>query len=128
MSDAETPDAEPDPHDRLAALDRAVKDALERREIEHRKAALREAQAVSAQRGGLAWRMVTNLVLSTVLFSAAGFGLDQWVGSAPFGLLAGLFVGFAVGMWMAARAALGVKVSPAGEEQPKGGGSGSERA
>jgi len=37
------------------------------------------------------------LVGAILLFGAAGFAVDYWAGSGPWGLLTGLLTGFAVG-------------------------------
>lgn len=105
VPDGDAPKAEAEDLDRLSKLDRAVKDALGKRAEAQRKADEREAQAQSAQRGGTAWRMVTNLVVSTAALSALGYWVDTVAATRPFGLIVGLFVGFGAGMWMAAQAA-----------------------
>ena len=37
------------------------------------------------------------LVGAILLFGAVGYGVDYWTGSAPWGLLTGLIIGFVVG-------------------------------
>jgi ATP synthase protein I len=39
-----------------------------------------------------------SLVLAVVLGAAAGYGLDAWLGSSPWGFLIGFFLGLAAGM------------------------------
>jgi hypothetical protein len=46
-----------------------------------------------AEWGGL--EIGTNLLVCVLIAGGAGFGLDMWLGSKPFGLLAGVAVGFA---------------------------------
>ena len=38
------------------------------------------------------------------LGAAAGYGLDKWLGTTPWLLIVGVFVGFAVGMFLLVRA------------------------
>lgn len=118
MPNGKTPEEGSDPRDRLEALDRAVKDALDRREAEDRKAAEREAQVRVARREGAAWRVVIDLVAATALFSAIGFGLDRVLDTTPFGLIVGLFTGFALGMWRAAKSALRLQAQANADQQP----------
>lgn len=106
MPDPEMPEDGSDPRDRLKALDRAVKDALDKRAAEQAAAEARELRAKQAQAGGAAWRTLSQLVLATTLVALAGYGVDQAFGTGPGGLLVGLFLGFGAGMWMAARTAL----------------------
>lgn len=105
MPEPETPDNGLESRDRLEALDRAVKDALNKRAAVQAEADARDARAQQARAGGAAWRTLSQLVLATTLLALAGYGLDMAIGSGPWGLLAGLFVGFGAGMWMAARGA-----------------------
>ena len=104
MPDADSPEEGADPRDRLDALDRAVKDALDKRAAEQREADARALQARQAQAGGSAWRMASNLVLAPTVAGVAGYLIDEASGSGPWGLLVGLVVGFACGVWMAYRA------------------------
>lgn len=106
MPDPEMPENGSDPRDRLEALDRAVKDALGKRAAEQAAADARELRAKQAQAGGAAWRTLSQLVLATTLVALAGYGVDQAFGTGPGGLLVGLLLGFAAGMWMVARSAL----------------------
>jgi ATP synthase protein I len=106
MPDADSPEDGADPRDRLEALDRAVKGALDQRAAEQREAEAREVRARQAQAGGSAWRIASNLVLAPTLLGIVGYGLDQAAGSGPWGLLTGLVLGFASGVWMAYRASM----------------------
>ena len=38
------------------------------------------------------------LVAAVVLFTVAGYGLDRWLDTGPWLMVAGVFVGFAVGL------------------------------
>lgn len=44
-----------------------------------------------------------NFVASLLLFGAAGWGLDWWLGWSPWGLIAGFALGFALGLWQLIR-------------------------
>jgi ATP synthase protein I len=111
MPDPETPEDGIDPRNRLEALDRAVKAALDKRAADQAAADAREARAKQAQAGGAAWRMISNLVLATVLVAAAGYGLDRLFGTTPLGLVSGVFIGFAAGVWMAYQASARLQAS-----------------
>lgn len=39
------------------------------------------------------------LPVAMVLGSAAGYGLDQWLGTLPLGLILGILLGFAGGLY-----------------------------
>jgi len=39
-----------------------------------------------------------TLVAAVVLFTFAGYGLDRWLDTGPWLMVAGVFVGFAVGL------------------------------
>jgi ATP synthase protein I len=81
-----------------------------------------EAKAVAGRATASAWRIMFDLVVATTVVAALGYGVDAALGWSPFGLLAGLFLGFAIGMWMAVRtaAALQRQAQPPAES-PRGG-------
>jgi ATP synthase protein I len=47
---------------------------------------------------GQAWRMSTELVVSVMVGLGLGYGIDVIFGSKPWGLLIGLWFGFAAGI------------------------------
>lgn len=94
-----------DPDQRLIHLDQRVRDALEKRAGEDRAHQERVARAAAGRGAGAAWGIMLELVAATAFTGALGYGVDRLVGSSPFGLLAGLFLGFGIGIWMAARTA-----------------------
>jgi F0F1-type ATP synthase assembly protein I len=111
------PDSE-DPHstsenDRLVALDQSVKDALAKREAEAKARADRAEQAAAARTAGAAWRIMIDLVAAVAVVGIIGYGADRLFGTLPLGLLAGLFFGFAIGMWRAMTAANRLSAQPA---------------
>ena len=44
-----------------------------------------------------------EFVVALCAFGAIGYGLDRWLGTLPWGLLAGLAVGFAAGLYLLVR-------------------------
>lgn len=125
MSPGESPEDGEGQRDRFDAVERGLKAALERREAQAQRAEQRERQAQASRSGGSAWRMVSNLVLATVLVSLAGYGVDALLDTSPFGLLGGLFLGFAAGLWMAARSAAAMQRAAQDRDEPGQGGPGS---
>jgi ATP synthase protein I len=39
-----------------------------------------------------------TLVLAVIIGAAAGYGVDRWLGTSPWGFLIGFFLGLAAGM------------------------------
>jgi ATP synthase protein I len=62
-----------------------------------------EAKAEAAGRAvaGQAYKVVANLLGGVFLGIAVGFGIDHYAGTAPWGVIGGVLVGFAVSLWMA---------------------------
>ena len=46
-----------------------------------------------------------EFIVAVALFTAIGYGIDRWLGSAPWGLLIGAGLGFTVGLRAMIRAA-----------------------
>ena len=103
MPDSEDPQSPGD--DRLVALEQGVKDALAKREAAAKAQADRVEQAAAARTAGAAWRIMVDLVAAVAVVGLIGYGADRLLGTLPLGLLAGLFLGFALGMWRAVTAA-----------------------
>jgi F0F1-type ATP synthase assembly protein I len=40
-----------------------------------------------------------SFLVCILLCGAAGYGLDHWLGSKPWGILGGIFLGFAAWLW-----------------------------
>ncbi len=56
---------------------------------------------LDAQRGqslGQGFRLASELIAAVIVGLGLGLGLDALTGAAPFGLLAGLFLGFGAGL------------------------------
>ena len=84
-------------HTRLGALKSAI--AVEKTEIEHSRAKV----AVGPDRattGGMAagFRVVSELLAGVLVGGLVGYGLDRWLGTAPWIMLLLLFIGFAAGL------------------------------
>ncbi len=53
----------------------------------------------SASQAAPAAAAAYTLVGSVVLLGAAGYGIDRWLGTGPYGLIAGFLLGIAVGFY-----------------------------
>lgn len=98
-SDETPPDRDP----RLTNLDRKVGEAVARQEAEDAAARARAGSAGSSAGYSAAWRIVIDLVVSVLAVGGLGLLIDRWLATAPFVMLAGLFIGFAIGMYLAVR-------------------------
>ena len=92
----------------MTAPDDPKDEALKR--LDDRLDALAASQTrkrVSFEAGGsgAASRLVAELVGSVLTGLGAGYGLDRFAGSSPFGLIAGLLIGAVVGVILGVRAA-----------------------
>jgi F0F1-type ATP synthase assembly protein I len=103
------PDAEAAAKQALSDLDRRVQDALSQEDAKARAEEALAAKAEAARASGAAWRIIIDLVAATVLLGGLGYALDVVLRWSPVGLLTGLFAGFALGMWMAARRAIALQ-------------------
>lgn len=113
------PDTEPnsDPRERLADVDRGVRQALERREASRRAVEARRAMSSAA---GAPWRIMVDLVVATAVCGGIGYGFDLLTGLSPLGLLVGLFIGFGCGMWLVVRLARSIQVQAGAATPPDG--------
>jgi len=122
MPDSEDPQTSGE--DRLAALDQGVKDALAKRADAARASEARAEKAAASRSAGAAWRIMIDLVVAVAVVGGIGFGADRLAGSSPLGLLTGLGLGFALGMWRAAQAAQRISAQGAppvpGHDAPDG--------
>lgn len=109
----ETPENGTDPDERFAALGRRLGEAQARRDALRQADEAREARARSARASSAAWRIMVDLVAATLVVGLMGFGFDALIGASPWGLTTGLFLGFAVGMWLAVRRAAAIQRSAA---------------
>ncbi len=58
----------------------------------------------NVRRSGPAAAASYALIGAIVLFGAFGFGLDQWLGTTPWLMLAGLMLGLVIGFYELAKA------------------------
>ena len=54
-------------------------------------------------RSAPAWAASYTLIGAIVLLGGLGYGFDQWQGTSPWGVLAGLVLGIVVGFYQLAR-------------------------
>ncbi len=66
---------------------------------------------------GVAWRISIELAVAIGVCGAIGYGLDRWIGTAPWLMLAFLILGFAAGVRNVYRAAQ--EITAAAEKQAK---------
>ena len=65
-----------------------------------------DAEAAAGSALGVAWRISIEIVVALVVCTVIGWALDYWFGTKPWLMLIFLFLGGAVGINNAARAAL----------------------
>lgn len=101
---------------RLADLDRR----LDARRAEDKASSPVEPQA-DKPGYGLAIRLGADFVAGVILGAALGWGVDRLFGTAPWGLIVFLLLGFAAGILTVMRSAGLVKPGPAGPDDLYGG-------
>lgn len=79
---------ETDPHAKLRALDVS---------LDNLKETLPKPVIPRDREEGQAVRMVSDFAAAFVVGSGIGYGLDQWLGTSPWLLIAGLLLGTAAG-------------------------------
>jgi len=98
-------DREPDPEG-----DRRRIDELDERLKKARGPAKDEPRLdlrVSHRQTGVAYRVMVDMIAGLLVGGFLGYGLDHWMGWAPYSLVVGLLLGFAAGVnnaWRAIRA------------------------
>ena len=98
-------DREPDPEG-----DRRRIDELDERLKKARGPAKDEPKLdlrVSHRQTGVAYRVMVDMIAGLLVGGFLGYGLDRWMGWAPYSLVVGLLLGFAAGVnnaWRAIRA------------------------
>ncbi|MDZ7628095.1 MAG: AtpZ/AtpI family protein [Parvularculaceae bacterium] len=83
-----------------------LKELSSRLEAARKDAAL-EAQTVDQKRGqaiGSGFRLGSELLAAMIVGPLLGLGLDRLAGISPWGLVGGIFVGFAAGVMNVSRA------------------------
>ncbi len=108
-SGAKSPDTPPTLESldaRLKAARHASNPAPRRRELER--------TAV-----GRAWRLTVEMVAALVAGLGIGWGLDRWLGTGPWFLLAFLLLGAATGIWNAVKTAAAIGRAAEDEDRPQ---------
>ena len=62
---------------------------------------------MSQRQTGVAYRVMVDMIAGLLVGGFLGYGLDRWMGWAPYSLVVGLLLGFAAGVnnaWRAIRA------------------------
>jgi ATP synthase protein I len=90
----------PPPRDELLRNLTQRADALERGNVRPVEIGAGKGRAIDQ-----AYKLIGELVGGVIVGLALGFGIDRVFHVAPWGLLGGVLVGFAVSVWMAKRTA-----------------------
>jgi ATP synthase protein I len=86
------------PESREEAIARLTKSASE---LEARTTTEAKSDAAGRAVAGQAYKVVANLLGGVFLGIAVGFVVDRFAGTAPWGVIGGVLLGFAVSLWMA---------------------------
>jgi len=87
---------------REEAIARLTKSASE---LEARTANARSAEISAHAVTSQAYKIIAELLGGVIVGIAIGFGVDRVFGTAPWGLIGGVLLGFALSLWMARRTA-----------------------
>ena len=79
-----------------------------------------EAEETGKPGYAMAMRLGADFVAGVVVGAALGWGIDRLFGSAPWGMIVFLLLGFAAGVLTVLRSAGLVKPGPAGPDDPPG--------
>jgi len=104
------------PESRQEAIARLTKSASE---LEARSAQKVEDHGVQAAAASKAWRILAELFGGVFAGVAAGFVVDRFFGTVPWGMITGVLLGFAVSIWMARRTANRLMAEAKMEGEPK---------
>jgi len=74
---------------------------------------------VQAAAASKAWRILAELFGGVFAGVAAGFVVDRFFGTVPWGMITGVLLGFAVSIWMARRTANRLMAEAKMEGEPK---------
>lgn len=88
------------PESREEAIARLQKSASD---LEARTAP--KSQDYGAQAAGYGYRLMAEMIGGVLVGLAAGWGVDFILRSAPWGMIVGTLLGFAVSVWLAVRSA-----------------------
>ena len=104
---------EPDPEgdrQRVEELDQRLKAARGTAEKP------RQSNGMSHRQTNVAYRVLADIIAGPLLFGFLGYGLDRWLGWAPYSLLTGLVLGFVGGVYNAWRTIQGYSDDTARDE------------
>ena len=104
------------PESREEAIARLTRSASE---LEARSARKVQDHGVKAAAASKAWRILAELFGGVFAGLAAGFVVDRFFGTVPWGLITGVLLGFAVSVWMARRTANRLMAEAKMEGEPK---------
>ncbi|MDZ4362970.1 AtpZ/AtpI family protein [Brevundimonas sp.] len=88
----------PTPESREEAIARLNRSASD---LEARTTSAAHADAVGQAVAGQAYKVVAQLLGGVFLGIALGFVIDRFAGTAPWGVIGGVLLGFAGSLWMA---------------------------
>ena len=91
-----------EPESREEAIARLQKSASD---LETRTTRQVSHEAAGHAAAGQAWRILADLFGGVFVGLAIGFVVDRFAGTAPWGLIVGVLVGFGVSVWMARQTA-----------------------
>ena len=84
----------------------AIKRLNEQADALEKRTERAQAHEVAGQKAaGDAWRIIADLFGGVLIGLGLGFLVDRFAGTAPWGLIIGVLLGFAVSIWMARRTA-----------------------
>jgi ATP synthase protein I len=62
-----------------------------------------ESEGETIRKSGLAYAAAFTLFASVAVFLGAGYALDAWLGSSPWGMVGGIVLGSVVGLYQFVR-------------------------
>ncbi len=104
------------PESREEAIKRLAESASD---LEARTARKVQDHGVQAAAASKAWRILAELFGGVFAGVAAGFVVDRFFGTVPWGMITGVLSGFAVSVWMARRTANRLMAEAKMEGEPK---------
>jgi ATP synthase protein I len=77
------------------------------RDVEARKGSVRKTEGQSANMSGIgqAFRLSTEFIAGIIVGGGAGWAVDRWLGTSPWGMIVLLLLGTCAGFFNVARAA-----------------------
>lgn len=100
---------DPKQDDPLKELEARLRKARGERPVDAEQA---ESDELSRNALGMAFRIGIELVVALVIGAGGGLMLDRWLGTAPWLLILGLFLGMGAGIMNVYRAVSGLDYAP----------------